>query len=57
VETLKETPIRNGANTVLDQEMKDMLSVVVEMTRGTLSWSTEARLSLKDIQTLEMDSF
>jgi hypothetical protein len=27
------------------------------MTRGTLSWSTEARLSLKDIQTLEMDSF
>ncbi len=57
METLKEDPIRTGANTVLDQEMKDMLSVVVEMTRGTLTWSVEARLSLKGIQTLEMDSF
>ena len=57
VDTLKDTPIRTGANTVLDQEMKDTLSGVVEMTRGTLSWSAETRLSLKGIQTLEMDSF
>jgi hypothetical protein len=31
--------------------------VVADITRGDLSWAAEARLSLKDIQAVEMDSF
>jgi hypothetical protein len=31
--------------------------VVADITRGDLCWATEARLSLKDIQVVEMDSF
>jgi predicted transcriptional regulator len=54
---LKDAPIRTGANAVLDQELKDTLSAVADQTRGDLSWAAEARLSLKGIQTVEMDSF
>ena len=57
VDALKDAPIRTGANAVLDQELKDTLSVVADITRGDLSWAAEARLSLKGIQTVEMDSF
>jgi hypothetical protein len=45
VDALKEAPIRTGANAVLDQELKDTLSVVADLTRGDLSWAAEARLS------------
>jgi hypothetical protein len=57
VDALKDAPIRTGANAVLDQELKDTLSAVVDQTRGDLSWAAEARLSLKGMQTVEMDSF
>jgi hypothetical protein len=45
VDTLKDAPIRTGTNAVLDQELKDTLSVVVDVTRGDLSLSSEVRLS------------
>jgi hypothetical protein len=57
VDALKDAPIRTGANAVLDQELKDTLSVVADIARGDLSWAAEARLSLKGMQAVEMDSF
>ena len=51
VETLKDAPIRTGASPVLDQELRDTLDTVAEMSRNTLSWSTEGRLSEKGMST------
>ena len=57
VEALKDTTIRTGANPVLDQELRDTLDTVAEMSRNTLSWSTEGRLSQKGMSTTELESF
>jgi hypothetical protein len=47
----------NRGRSCLDQDLKDTLSAVADMTRGDLSGATEVRLSLKDIQPGEMDLF
>jgi len=57
LDALKEAPIRAGANTSLDRELMETFASIASMTRGELSWGSEARLSAKGMTTDQMTAY